>query len=97
MRSGNYIKVLSVQTTPTGNIHFHLGVTGVIRRFGWIGMPTNRCKEDFDMARIINASIRGPISQNDQHSVMEFVISYAASLVSALCQPRTCRNHRANL
>ena len=31
------------------------------------------------MAQIINASIRGPISQNDQHSVMEFVISYTAS------------------
>ncbi len=31
------------------------------------------------MAQIINASIRGPISQNDKHSVMEFVISYTAS------------------
>jgi hypothetical protein len=36
-----------------------------------------------DMAQITNARIRGPISQNDQHSVMEFVINYTASFSSS--------------
>ena len=35
------------------------------------------------MAQITNAGIRGPISQNDQHSVMEFVINYTASFSSS--------------
>jgi hypothetical protein len=35
------------------------------------------------MAQITNATIRGPISQNDQHSVMEFVVNYTASFSSS--------------
>jgi hypothetical protein len=42
----------------------------------------NSSAEGVDMAQIANARIRGPISQNDQHSVMEFVINYTASFSS---------------
>ena len=31
------------------------------------------------MAQITNARIRGPMSQNDQHSVWEFIVNYTAS------------------
>jgi len=38
----------------------------------------NVAHQGTDMAQITNAQIRGPISQNDEHSVWEFIISYTA-------------------